>query len=368
MGWQAESTFGTASADVLRFQDVGTGSLLESPVLKVLRDGVVIERESDAVLLASDGREFPVDYNVAPLKDDKGKTSGAVLVFRDITKHKQMEQALLSTERLSAMGQLAATLAHEIKNPMQVIGLILESVTNPRIDWESKQKHLEGMHQEFQRLMALTSDVLSFARSPRMERRPTSIAAVVRYTLGLTGKQLQRSRIQVHANLPDDLPPVTASQDQLAQVFLNLVVNAIDAMPDGGELVIAAQASSEEIELSFTDNGPGLSSEVLDKLFDPFFTTKKEGTGMGLSISRSIVQQHGGAIEAFNAPGGGSLFSITLPVASAGDLLERRNNRGHPFPCIQSTRAHPDRRRRRQNSPSPRSRAQLHGLRSRSGG
>jgi PAS domain S-box-containing protein len=319
-GWQPEDALGIASAEMLKFQDVGTGSLLESPVEKVLRDGLVVGDGSDTVLVARNGRELPVDYNAAPLKDDSGRTSGAVLVFRDMTERKQMEHALLSAERMSAMGYLAATLAHEIKNPMQAIALTLELVVNPRLDKEKQKEYLENVRWEFKRLMVLARDVLSFARSPRKERQPISVAAVVRYALTLAGKQLERCHIEASAHLPDDLPPVLASWDQLAQVFLNLIVNAIEAMPQGGEMVIAAQSFAEEIELTFTDSGPGLSSDVLDKLFAPFFTTKKEGTGMGLSISRSIIREHGGAMVAGNAPAGGAVFAITLPVASSGDV------------------------------------------------
>jgi signal transduction histidine kinase len=137
----------------------------------------------------------------------------------------------------------------------------------------------------------------------------------VRYALALAGKQLAHRRIEVSLALSDNLPPVRASRDQLTQVFLNLIINASEAMPDGGELHISARVFDRRLELAFADSGQGIPPSQMAKLFEPFHTTKEQGTGLGLAVSYSIVQQHGGTITAENAPDGGAIFVVALPLA-----------------------------------------------------
>jgi two-component system NtrC family sensor kinase len=236
-------------------------------------------------------------------------------IARDLTERKQMEQYVLRTERLAAMGHLAAALAHEINNPLQSIGSSIELVLDFPLEESEKQDYLAAVRQEIERLMALTGRVLDFARPPRVERYSISVPEVVHHALSLAGKQLMHSRIGVNENLPDDLFSVRASRDQLAQVFLNLILNAVEAMPDGGRLSISARATEEQVELSFQDTGPGIQEDDFERVFEPFHTTKENGTGLGLAVSYSIIQQHGGTITANNAPEGGAVFTVILPTA-----------------------------------------------------
>jgi PAS domain S-box-containing protein len=255
-----------------------------------------------------------LDVAYYPYCDGEGTVTHVVVVSRDITEHKRMEQSLLHAERLAAMGRLAAALAHEIKNPLQSMSINMELALDFPLQEEERQEHLQAVQRDIERLMALTGRILDFARPSQIERQPTSVAEVVRYALALAGKQLQRSHIRLSVDLPDDLPPVSASRDHLAQVFLNLIINAIEAMPAGGELSIAARLAGEQLELAFTDSGPGISPEALATIFEPFYTEKEGGTGLGLTVSRSIIQQHGGTITAGNVASG-AVFTITLPVA-----------------------------------------------------
>jgi two-component system sporulation sensor kinase A len=180
---------------------------------------------------------------------------------------------------------------------------------------ERKEKYLRAVQQESDRLMALTQRVLNFANPHEIERQPCSIAEIMEHTLALVDKQLQHKKIRVNTQMPEILPQVPASRDQLIQVFLNLILNAVEAMPQGGELSISAQRGRDDsrIEITFTDTGPGIPSDKLDMIFEPFFTTKEEGTGMGLFISRNILQQHRGKISARNAPSRGAQFRVELP-------------------------------------------------------
>lgn len=262
------------------------------------------------------GRVFTTEHSVMPLEDEHRQHIGWVAVIRDITERKRIEQYVLRTERLAAMGRLAAALAHEINNPLQGIGNSLELVLDFPLGPEERQEYLLAVRREIERLMALTDRVLDFARPPHIERRPTFVQSIVRRALDLAANPLQQQRITVTLDLPADLPPVMASEDHLAQVFLNLIINAIEAMPEGGLLDITARVCEGQMELAFSDTGSGLTPEAMSMIFEPFYTTKEDGTGLGLAISHSIIQQHGGSITARNAPGGGATFIVALPLAS----------------------------------------------------
>ncbi len=234
---------------------------------------------------------------------------------QEVAERRAMEQYVLRTERLAAMGRLAAALAHEINNPLQSMASSLELVLDFPLEEAERLEYLQAVRREIQRLMDLTSRVLDFARPPQVERRPTSLCAAVRHALALAGKQLQHRRIRVETDLPEGLPLVLASADHLSQVFLNLIINAIDAMPGGGRLRVAARLDGDRAEVTFADSGPGIASDALATIFEPFYSTKERGTGLGLSISHSIIQQHNGTITAGNDAGGGALFTIRLPLA-----------------------------------------------------
>ena len=282
-------------------------------------------REYDHSLLETahvrrDGTTVPIELSSRAIEYD-GRPA-VLSIARDITERKRMEQYILRTERLAAMGHLAAAMAHEINNPLQSIGSSMELVMDFPLEEEERQGYLEAVQGEIKRLGAITNRVLDFARPPQVEHRPIWLSEVVRYALTLTDKQLQHSCIQVSLDLPDESPRVVGSRDRLAQVFLNLIINAIDAMPDGGELEIAARTVADQVQLTFSDSGPGIPPDARHSVFEPFYTTKEEGTGLGLAISYSIVQDHGGTITASNAPlggaktaVGGAIIAVTLPLA-----------------------------------------------------
>ena len=249
-----------------------------------------------------------------PRFDEEGRVVQVIEYIRDITERKRLEERALRTERLAAMGRLAAALAHEVNNPLQALSTSLELALDFPLEEEERQQHLHAVRREIDRLMEVTSRVLDFARPARVERRPTAIAGVVHHALALAAKQLQQRHIAVQVDLPEGLPLVLASGDHLAQVFLNLIINALDAMPNGGRLEVAARLAGSHVEITFADSGPGIDPEALPMIFEPFFTTKESGTGLGLSISHGIIQQHHGTITATNAPGGGAILTISLPA------------------------------------------------------
>lgn len=267
-----------------------------------------------------DGTVFPTENSASPLEDEQGAFAGLVGIVRDTTKLRQMHESLLRVERQAAMGRLAAALAHEIKNPLQSISSNLELALDFPLTEEERGEHLQAVQQEIERLMSLTNRILYFARPPRIERRPVLVTEVLHHALALANKELQHSHIRLNLDLPDDLPPVPGSRDHLAQVFLNLIINAIEAMPGGGEFNVSARLAGEQVSLSFSDSGPGIEPKALAMLFEPFHTLKESGTGLGLAISHNIIQQHGGNITAANVDGGAA-FTITLPVISPQERL-----------------------------------------------
>jgi PAS domain S-box-containing protein len=272
----------------------------------------------ETVHVRQDGTTIPAELSSRLIEYD-GELA-VLSIARDLTERKQMALVMVRTERLAAMGQLAAALAHEINNPLQSIGSSMELALDFPLSDEERLEYLEAVRQEIDRLMSLTGKVLDFARPIRLEREPISLSEVVRYAITLAGKQLQHSRIRIDLDLPEDMPLVKASRDQLAQVFLNLVINAIEAMPSGGKLRISAHAENRQAILHFQDNGPGIPEQALETVFEPFHTTKEEGTGLGLAVSYSIIQQHGGTIAASNTPDGGALFTIVLPETSMEEM------------------------------------------------
>ncbi|MGB9301736.1 MAG: GAF domain-containing protein [Anaerolineae bacterium] len=223
---------------------------------------------------------------------------------------------LLKAERLAATGKLAASLAHEINNPLQVIQNCLHLVTQRRpLDENKRQVYLSMAREEVQRLIDLVQRMLDFYRPSAESKGPVDIQVVLDDVLSLVGKRIQHGNVMVHRNAIDPMPPVLGEADQLKQVFLNIIINAVEAMPAGGDLFIDAAWDEQrnEVSMSFTDTGEGIPLPELGNIFDPFYTSKPKGTGLGLSISHGIIERHGGRIDVKSEVGQGSTFTVTLP-------------------------------------------------------
>jgi signal transduction histidine kinase len=214
---------------------------------------------------------------------------------------------------MAAVGRLAASVAHEVNNPLQAIALHLQLVADAALS-EGSQEQIEIVQHELDRIAEIVKRLLDFQRPKHGRRAIQTIAELLDDVLALAGKQLQRTGISLACQLEDDLPPVLADGDQLKQVFLNLILNAVEAMPDGGRLAIDGFRSDDVVAIRFADTGRGISNENLDQLFEPFFSTKHTGSGLGLAVSHEIVGNHGGRLEADNRPGEGAVFTVTLPI------------------------------------------------------
>jgi len=223
---------------------------------------------------------------------------------------------LIQAEKMAAIGRLAASIAHEINNPLQAIHNSLHLAAMEQLAEEKRWRYLAMAQGEVERLIEIVQRMLDFYRPSPGEVVKTDVNKALQNALAIAAKRLQHSHIHVHTRLAPDLPPVSAVSDQLTQVFLNIVINAIEAMSDGGDLRVGTLLSEdgEWVLVAFRDSGPGLTSEQIAHIFEPFYTTKPDGTGLGLAISYGIIERHGGTIEVSSQPGQGATFIVRLPV------------------------------------------------------
>jgi len=292
---------------------------------KTLRDGYITNVEY--TLLRRDRTEFPAELSTAVLKDASGNPTGFVAVTEDIAERKQaqerekkLEHELSLSSRLAAVGELAAGVAHQINNPLTGILGYSQRLSRKSTDEKVKQD-LESIYNEALRAAKVVETLLTFARRHKVHKQPQDINDIVQKALDLRAYELRTGNIEVALDLAPGLRKVTVDFYQIQEVFLNIILNAEQAMIEtnkGGKLGIKTEEAKGCIRVLFTDNGPGIPAEHLDKLFDPFFTTRgaKGGTGLGLSICHGIVAEHGGKIWARNKLGKGTTFFVELPILS----------------------------------------------------
>ena len=227
-------------------------------------------------------------------------------------------EQLKRADRLSAIGQLSAGLAHEIRNPLASIEGAIDILERDPSSEEKRQEFFGIMKKECQRLKRLLTNLLDFAK-PRLPRiQSVGINQVVASVASLAGPVAERCGITVHTAIPADLPAVECDPEQLQQVILNLALNAVQAMSEGGRVTLAAWKQDSQIVVQVKDEGRGIPPEDLDKVFDPFYTTKERGTGLGLSVAHQIVNQHGGAITVEANSDRGMTFAVHLPLRYGG--------------------------------------------------
>ena len=223
---------------------------------------------------------------------------------------------LIQAEKMAAIGRLAASIAHEINNPLQAIHNTIHLAMTDRLPPEKRGEYLGMAQKEVERLIEIVQRMLEFYRPSKGGIVQTDVNRLLRDALAIADKRLQHGRVRVSARFADGLPPILGVPDQLTQVFLNIIINAVEAMPDGGDLRVGTLLTDDRrwVLVAFQDSGPGLTAEQIAHIFEPFYTTKPSGTGLGLAISYGIVERHGGTIEVSSQPGQGATFVVRLPV------------------------------------------------------
>jgi signal transduction histidine kinase len=236
------------------------------------------------------------------------------------------QKQLFQAEKLAALGKLSAGIAHEIRNPLTSIKILIHSLADPQATESSREKDLSVIESEIERVNKIIRQFLDFARPRPPSLEPADPRKLIAETLALVGYEIESQGVELEREEEGDLPSVPMDREQMKQVLLNLILNALQAMPGGGKLRIqtALTGSGEggeggrSVEIRLQDTGAGIPAEIQSRIFEPFFSTKEEGIGLGLSVAQRIVEEHGGRIRVQSAEGRGTQFAIVLPVKSKG--------------------------------------------------
>jgi len=276
-----------------------------------------------------------IGYTLSHVKDDAGRDVGATLFFKDLTRVEQLEERERLRDRLAALGEMAAAIAHEVKNPLAGIEVMAGILKRQLTESPDAQNILADIIKEAKMANVIVQEVLAFVRPLRLQVEDVSLGDVVRDAVTMAESHWQKGKIEIRVEVPESLRPIQGDPHQLRQIFTNFVTNAFEAMNGAGTIEITAVAIDGEEEsttaeqtpgpmvmITITDTGPGIPPEVMDRIFSPFFTTKPQGSGLGLAIVRKIVDAHDGRIDVGQRPGGGTVFRVSLPVRSQQPLFE----------------------------------------------
>jgi PAS domain S-box-containing protein len=330
-GWISDRAVGRPLTEVMPIIHEESRQPVESPVMKVLREGRVVDLANHTLLIARDRREFAIDDSAAPIRDAQGELIGVVLVFRDVTAERRSEEILRKTDKLAAAARLAATVAHEINNPLAAVVNLIYIAKNTPGTPASLVQHLTMAEHELERVTHSTRQTLGFYRESSLPE-PVDIASLVDSVLKLYSNKLAAKNITVERSLTG-CEPIVGIVGELRQAISNLIANAIDAVDHKGTILVSAQSISigqeRIVEVSVVDDGPGIDDENIGRLFEPFFTTKKDvGTGLGLWATKTIVERHGGRIAVHSRhPGNGArgaAFTIQLPCKPVSEGNQTR--------------------------------------------
>ncbi|MBW2453046.1 MAG: PAS domain S-box protein [Deltaproteobacteria bacterium] len=321
LGYSADEVVGKPAAMFYRDSDER-----ERLLRRIDRDGEV--REYDTVLLKKDGSALPVSINLSELKDSAGRTIGTVGMSRDISQRKALLNQIIQSERLAAVGRLAAGVAHEINNPLAVIGEIGGYLTDlvegiAETDHEglinALQKWLPRLNAQVKRGQSVTHRMLRFGRkAEEADVTVVEVNAALDEMLPFVQKEAKLANVALERDYEEELPQVRVEEMQLQEIFLNLITNAIQALKaqGSGKIKLTTRYKNGKVRIRVKDNGPGIPEEVKDRLFDPFVTTKPpgQGTGLGLSICYGIVKRYDGEIRVESKPDEGAAFTVILPA------------------------------------------------------
>jgi two-component system sensor histidine kinase AtoS len=287
------------------------------------------------------GSALPIEFSTAPLKGGEGKDLGAIGVFRDVTLVRQLESDLRRSDRLAALGTLAAGLAHEIKNPLTSLLTFSRHLDRKVDDPNFRERFRNVVPRELERINGIVERLLELARPSRMSFTLTRLPELLERALELHVEQLVEQHVEVAREYARDVPSIQADKDALYRVFVNLIANALDAMPRGGRLTVRAgwagtrdpvraarRRAANRVKIEIEDTGVGIQPSDTDRVFNPFYTTRDSGTGLGLALAHKIIEDHGGVISFESVPGRGTTFKIILslipdPPSLLGDEAPR---------------------------------------------
>jgi PAS domain S-box-containing protein len=325
---EAKRLFQLSPADVIGepYADI----LRQHPdIVRVLGGAFELKSLPNRAELRLKSTDTVIGYTLSLIRDGRGDAVGASLLFKDLTHVEQMEERERLRDRLAAVGEMAAVMAHEIKNPLAGIEVLAGLLRRKAPDNPDVQSLVGDIINEAKMANAIVQEVLAFVRPVRLQVDRTSLSDAVLSAVGLADNKATRGNIILDVSIPKDLPTLGADQHQLTQVFCNLLINAYEALEGRGRIDITARivttagegallpdghAPVATVLVDVTDDGPGMPADVAEKIFNPFFTTKAQGSGLGLAIVRKIIDAHDGRIDMSTADGRGTRFRLTLPV------------------------------------------------------
>ena len=300
--------------------------------LQGLKDKIPLQ-EQELIYLNKEGQEIPVSVNITGrvfypedtlfMARDISKIKGLIDEFTRSKKElessyaqlQDSKDALVRTEKLAFTGRIAAGIAHEIRNPLTNVAMSVQQLKKAVKPEDPRTKHVEIIERNVERANYLITELLNCARPPKLNLRAYDIHRVLRDVLWSTRAKIKSQRIKVIRKFIPKVSIVNMDREHLERAFLNLILNAIEAMPKGGELTIATEASENSFVTKIQDTGRGIPEKDIIRIFDPFFSTKPGGVGLGLTVCYGIIVSHGGTIEVESKPKGGSIFTISLPLA-----------------------------------------------------
>jgi two-component system NtrC family sensor kinase len=264
-----------------------------------------------------EGRNLVVNVSIAPLVGKSGDRIGRLILFDDVTQRMRLDEQVFQNEKLTSLGLLAAGVAHEVNTPLAVISNYIQMLAKQLPSGDPRHQLIDKVVKQTFRASEIVNNLLNFSRTGATEFTEVDLNTVVDEVLSLVAHPFRTAQVQVTRNLQQELPFVLGSNNKLQQVFLNLFLNARDAMPSGGVVEIRTASFNGSVEVEIKDTGAGIPRENLNRIFDPFFTTKASGrgTGLGLSVSYGIVKEHAGKLDVRSTPGKGTSFRLEFPVA-----------------------------------------------------
>ncbi len=326
-GWENADAVGKFSDEIFRIFDEKTGEKAPNPVARVLRAGKRLVLSRDAVLQRKDGTKMSVADSGAPIRDQKNQVIGVVIIFRDTTQEKKMEQERVKIRKLESVGVLAGGIAHDFNNLLSAILGNIELASSGIAEDSRISSLLDDARKATERATKLTYQLLTFSKGGEPIKEKTSLPDLISESANFV---LRGSLVSCEFSFADDLWMILADSGQISQVIQNIILNAKDAMPDGGRIrvecsniedlasgLLLRRHKGNFVRITLQDTGAGIPRDIIDSIFDPYFTTKKEGNGLGLAICHSIIKKHGGHITVHSEPQQGTTFTLYLPAVSA---------------------------------------------------
>jgi signal transduction histidine kinase len=306
---------GEADAQAL-LSKLGLGAAILIPVARTnLHSVLFAARDASSAVLPFRGSDLEMFFVLARQAVVAMENARLYADLRDYVRRLEESQAaMLRAEKMAAAGRLTASIAHEINNPLQSVQNCLHLAGHEDLAPEKRREYFELAKNELERLMKTSHRMLDFYRPGAVKMEQVDVLELLQHVLSLTSQQLRERQIKVNMDLPGSLPAIYAVNGQIQQVFLNLILNSLDAMPAGGELTVGARALDDGVEITFRDTGPGIPESHRNDIFEPFFSTKEGGTGLGLTVSYNIVTAHGGTLDLLNGHERGACFRLFLPL------------------------------------------------------